>query len=69
MAKRRAAIEYQLQIAKKKIDKYEGQLKDHKVNEGRYRNDPHWRHLNSKLSQLQRQLKSVEIRESFSKDK
>ena len=67
MAKRRTAIEYQLQIAKRKIEKYETQLKDHKVDQKRFRNDPHWRHLTSKLSQLQRQLKSVEVKESFKK--
>ena len=67
MARRRAAIEYQQQLAQKKLDKYEEKLKDRKVDSNRFRYDPLWRHLNSKLSQLKLQMKSVEKRESFQK--
>ena len=67
MARRRATIEYQQQLAKKKLDKYEEKLKERKIDAKRYRYDPLWRHLNSKLSQLQLQMKSVEKRESFKK--
>ncbi|SMF56330.1 hypothetical protein [Pseudobacteriovorax antillogorgiicola] len=67
MARRRAAIEYQQQLAQKKLEKYEAKLKDRKVDAARFRYDPLWRHLNSKLAQLKLQLKSVEKRESFKK--
>ena len=67
MARRRAVVEYQQQLAQKKLEKYEDKLKSQKVDAKRYRYDPLWRHLNSKLSQLKLQLKSVEKRESFRK--
>ena len=67
MAKRRAAIEYQQQLAQKKLDKYEAKLKERKVDISKFRYDPLWRHLNSKLAQLKLQMKSVERRESFKK--
>ena len=67
MAKRRTAVEYQKQIAARKLEHYEAQLKEHKVDEKRYRYDPQWRHLNSKLKQLDRQLQAVANRESFKK--
>lgn len=67
MARRRAAIEYQQDLAQKKLDKYESRLKEHKVDQKKFRYDPLWRQLNSKLTQLKRQMKSVELRESFKK--
>lgn len=65
MARRRAAVEYQQQLAEKKLKKYEARLKEKKVESKQFRYDPLWRHLNSKLSQLKLQMKSVEKRESF----
>ena len=67
MAKKRAVVEYQQQLAQKKLEKYEQKLKDRKVDPQRFRSDPMWRHLNSKLNQLKMQIKYVEKRESFGK--
>ena len=67
MARRREVVEYQQQLAQKKLDNYETRLKEHKVDANRFKYDPLWRHLNSKLTQLKQQLKSVQRRESFRK--
>lgn len=67
MARRRGIVEYQQQLAQKKLDRHEDKLRENKVDAKRFRYDPIWRHLNSKLAQLKTQLKSVERRESFRK--
>ncbi len=65
MAKKRAVVEYQQQLAHKKLEKYEQKLKEHKIDPKRFKNDPQWRHLQSKITQLNLQIKYVEKRESF----
>lgn len=67
MAKKRAVVEYQQQLAQKKLERYELKLKERKIDPRKFRNDPLWRHLQSKLTQLKLQIKYVEKRESFNK--
>ena len=67
MAKKRAVVEYQQQLAQKKLEKYEQKLKDRKVYPQRCRRETMWRHLNSKLNHQKKQIKDVEKRESFGK--